>query len=77
MRRRAFWIALPIAIVFALWAGPGLSEEDKLPPPAVAEPLVEPPPEPEALPELTLPAPQSPVYPQCDEPADPGPDGDQ
>jgi hypothetical protein len=66
-RRRVFLIALPLALVLALWAGPGLSPDDgESEPPAPAEVTV--PPE--------VPAPESRPEPECEAPSDPGPDGD-
>ena len=68
-RARAFWIALPIAVAFALCAGPGLATDDEMPltdPPQPTDPqdfsasAVDPAPEPE-----------------CEESHDPGPDGDR
>jgi len=67
-RRRVVLIALPLALVFALWAGPGLSPDDgEYLPPVPAEVTV--PPDP--------PAPEVPPVPECDPPSDPGPDGDR
>ena len=67
-RRRVFLIALPLALVFALWAGPGLSPDDgeNVPPPPVETTI---PPE--------NPAPEAHVVPECETPSDPGPDGDR
>jgi hypothetical protein len=66
-RRRLLLIALPLALVFALWAGPGLSPDDgELVPPVPPEVTV--PPDP--------PAPEAPPVPECEPPRDPGPDGD-
>ncbi len=69
MRARVFWIALPIAVVVALWAGPGLGKDDEAPLPDPAPPPVEP---------AASPAPD-PVPPEseCEAPRDPGPDGDR
>lgn len=77
MRARTFWIALPIAVVFALWAGPGLATEDEMPP--TSEPVDAPIVAPVAdQPEELAPAdPIPPAYePECETPVDPGPDGD-
>jgi hypothetical protein len=64
-RARVFWIALPIAIAFALCAGPGLATDDEMPSaetePAVEEPVEAPPPA------LEL---------ECEPVSDYGPDGD-
>ena len=68
MRRRVFWIALPIAVVLALWMGPGLDASDELPTRPLA-PTIEPQTDRE-------PAPPSPL-PECEAPPDPGPDGDR
>lgn len=81
MRARTFWIALPIAVVFALWAGPGLATEDEMPP---AEPVREQIDGPIVAPvadqheELAPADPIPPAQePECETPVDPGPDGDQ
>jgi hypothetical protein len=63
MRRRVFWIALPLAVVLALWMGPGLDVNDEMPAP---ESTSEPQPEIEPTP-----------APECETPPDPGPDGDR
>ena len=76
-RRRVFLIALPVAFIVALWAGPGLAPDDgesqspidaaPAVPPVLAppiEPAVDAPPE---TPRRDL---------ECEEPRDPGPDGD-
>lgn len=70
IRRRWFWVALPIAVVFALWAGSGLSADDV---PQVTEPAqLE-----RALHPAHGAAPATPLRePECLTPADPGPDGD-
>ncbi len=75
MRARTFWIALPIAVVFALWAGQGLAREDEMPPTPV------PTPEPiDDARENVEPAAIDPLAPalepECEAPVDPGPDGD-
>jgi hypothetical protein len=62
MRRRVFWIALPMAVVLALWMGPGLDANDEMPTPT---PSVDAQPAPEPTP------------PECETPPDPGPDGDR
>jgi len=67
-RRRVLLIALPLALVFALWAGPGLSPDDgetrriDLP---------------ETVTRPEAPAPQVVPEPECEAPPDPGPDGDR
>ena len=68
MRRRAFWIALPIAIAFALWFGPGLATiEDERPVDAPADPRL--------APHARDVAPSE--APECEASHDPGPDGDR
>lgn len=67
MRARVFWIALPIAVGFALWAGPGLGTDDEMPAP---EPVQVPP---DPMPAIPEPAPEI----ECEAPHDPGPDGDR
>lgn len=68
MRARTFWIALPIAVAFALCAGPGLATDDEMPR-ADVEPEVDAPP--------TAPAPVDPTPElECDPVYDYGPDGD-
>lgn len=70
MRARIFWIALPIAIALALWAGPGLGKDDEMPLP---DPAVVEPPQPVVDPAPTHEA----VEIECETPHDPGPDGDR
>jgi len=67
-RRRVVLIALPLALAFALWAGPGLSPDD-------AETRAPEPPEITVPPER--PAPEALLVPECEAPHDPGPDGDR
>ncbi|MBL8861261.1 MAG: hypothetical protein JNK02_04535 [Planctomycetes bacterium] len=70
MRTRLFLVALPVAVLLALWLGPGLSPDDVLRegplalPPAEGEPVPAADPEPAAV-DL-----------ECEPPHDPGPDGD-
>lgn len=67
-RRRVLLIALPLALVFALWAGPGLSPDDGETRPIDPPEIVTPPEEP---------APEVAPVPECEAPPDPGPDGDR
>lgn len=62
VRARVFWIALPIAVAFALCAGPGLATDDEAPIPT----------SPPVAPGIDV-APD----PECEESHDPGPDGDR
>lgn len=68
-RARLFWIAFPIAAVFALWAGPGLADEDEMPLPDSAP----------GTPGDVAPDPVAPppVEVECEPAHDPGPDGDR
>ncbi|MCY2959262.1 MAG: hypothetical protein NTY35_03775 [Planctomycetota bacterium] len=69
MRARVFWIALPIAVVFALWVGPGLGQDDEMP---AREPM------PSSIERATPPVPEPEVpEAQCEPTHDPGPDGDR
>lgn len=62
--RRVFWVALPLAVVLALWMGPGLDSNDEMPMPTVdAQPVSE-----------STPLPSTP---ECEPPPDAGPDGDR
>ena len=83
VRARTFWIALPVAVVLALWLGPGLAPDEAL----VAEPTEAPPPAPAADPgeaarglearALEAPTPPEPALdPECEPTPDYGPDGD-
>ena len=71
-RARVFWIALPIALAFALWAGPGLADREAempLPPVEAREPQVADP--------VGVAADRARDGVECVEPHDPGPDGDR
>lgn len=73
MRARVFWIALPIAVAVALWAGPGLGKDDEAPLPELAPPPAEP-----AAATVAAPAAEPlPHESECETPRDPGPDGDR
>jgi len=71
MRARTFWIALPLAIVLALWLGPGLAREDAMPP---EDPVIE-----ASEPPIDAPIPLEleTTAPECEPVHDPGPDGDR
>jgi hypothetical protein len=83
VRARTFWIALPVALVLALWLGPGLARDEAyVAPPPSTEGALTPHVDPadglkaSEMQAIDEPPPEPAPEPECESPADYGPDGD-